>query len=114
MIVFIKFFRISLPSVKNNAKETKASPETEEQNDATIDSKMTASVTSFTDQQPAAPKVVLPVLEPSGCLTNTPKQSVEVPAVVLEKDGHYFMNVRIFTLYGVMIMILKSLNIQLT
>jgi hypothetical protein len=54
---------------------------------------MTASVTSLTDQQPAAPKVVLPVLEPSASLTNIPKQGVDAPKEVQDKDGHYFMNV---------------------
>ena len=55
---------------------------------------MTASVTSLTDQQPAAPKVVLPVLEPSASLTNIPKQGAEAPTEVQEKDGHYFTTVR--------------------
>ncbi|XP_014486968.1 PREDICTED: uncharacterized protein LOC106750827 isoform X2 [Dinoponera quadriceps] len=42
---------------------------------------------SIPDQQPAAAKVVLPVLEPSS--TNIAKQEAE--KVVEEKDGHYFM-----------------------
>lgn len=55
---------------------------------------MTASVTSLTDQQPAAPKVVLPV-NPVECHANTPKRNPEAPKAVQEKDGHYFMSVRI-------------------
>ncbi|KYN04102.1 PREDICTED: uncharacterized protein LOC108772909 [Cyphomyrmex costatus] len=43
------------------------------------------------DQQPAAPKVVLPVLEPSASSTNIAKQVQEAEKVVEEKDGHYFM-----------------------
>ena len=52
---------------------------------------MTASVTSLTDQQPAAPQVVLPVLEPSASSTSINKQTVLNDT--LEKDGHYFMGV---------------------
>ncbi|OXU25732.1 hypothetical protein TSAR_012401 [Trichomalopsis sarcophagae] len=85
--------RISLSTGKNDAKEIKASPIKQESNNATSDVKMTASVTSLTDQQPAAPKVVLPVLEPSASLTNIPKQGAETPKKVQEKDGHYFMSV---------------------
>lgn len=87
-------FRISLSSGKNDAKEIKASPMKQESKNATSDVKMTASVTSLTDQQPAAPKVVLPVLEPSASLTNIPKEGVETLKKVQEKDGHYFMSVR--------------------
>ncbi|XP_032691128.1 uncharacterized protein LOC116853905 isoform X1 [Odontomachus brunneus] len=47
--------------------------------------------TSIPDQQPAAPKVVLPVLEPSASSTNIAKQAQEAEKVVEEKDGHYFM-----------------------
>ncbi|XP_026829271.1 uncharacterized protein LOC105278196 isoform X2 [Ooceraea biroi] len=46
---------------------------------------------SIPDQQPAAPKVVLPVLEPSASSTNIAKQAQEAEKVVEEKDGHYFM-----------------------
>ncbi|XP_025157274.1 uncharacterized protein LOC105180497 isoform X2 [Harpegnathos saltator] len=46
---------------------------------------------SITDQQPAAPKVVLPVLEPSASSTNIAKQAQEAEKAVEEKDGHYFM-----------------------
>ncbi|XP_077257366.1 uncharacterized protein LOC143894699 isoform X3 [Temnothorax americanus] len=46
---------------------------------------------SIPDQQPAAPKVVLPVLEPSVSSTNIAKQAQEAEKVVEEKDGHYFM-----------------------
>ncbi|XP_025074871.1 uncharacterized protein LOC105430173 [Pogonomyrmex barbatus] len=45
---------------------------------------------SIPDQQPAAPKVVLPVLEPSASSTNIAKQIQEAEKVE-EKDGHYFM-----------------------
>lgn len=48
---------------------------------------------SIPDQQPAAPKVVLPVLEPSVSSTNIAKQAQEAEKVVEEKDGHYFMKV---------------------
>ncbi|XP_011877204.1 PREDICTED: uncharacterized protein LOC105567181 isoform X2 [Vollenhovia emeryi] len=46
---------------------------------------------SIPDQQPAAPKVVLPVLEPSVSSTNIAKQAQE--AEKIEKDGHYFMKI---------------------
>lgn len=48
---------------------------------------------SIPDQQPAAPKVVLPVLEPSASSTNIAKQAQEAEKVVEEKDGHYFTKV---------------------
>lgn len=95
-------FRISLSPGKNDAKEIKASP-IKQENNATSDVKMTASVTSLTDQQPAAPKVVLPVLEPSASLTNIPKQGAETPKKVQEKDGHYFISVRNFILFDLQI-----------
>jgi len=44
------------------------------------------------DQQLAAPKVVLPVLEPSASSTNIAKQAQE-EKIIEEKDGHYFMKV---------------------
>lgn len=47
---------------------------------------------SIPDQQPAAPKVVLPVLEPSTSSTNIAKQTQEAEKIE-EKDGHYFMKV---------------------
>ncbi|XP_012535325.1 uncharacterized protein LOC105836083 [Monomorium pharaonis] len=46
---------------------------------------------SIPDQQPAAPQVVLPVLEPSASSMNIAKQAQEAEKVVEEKDGHYFM-----------------------
>lgn len=48
---------------------------------------------SIPDQQPAAPKVVLPVLEPSASSTNIAKQTQEAEKIIEEKDGHYFMKV---------------------
>lgn len=54
--------------------------------------KREANGKSIPDQQPAAPKVVLPVLEPSASSTNIPKQAQEAEQVE-EKDGHYFMKV---------------------
>jgi len=48
---------------------------------------------SIPDQQLAAPKVVLPVLEPSASSTNIAKQAQEAEKVIEEKDGHYFMKV---------------------
>ncbi|XP_068980620.1 uncharacterized protein [Bombus flavifrons] len=53
--------------------------------------KLNSSVTSIPDQQPAAPKVVLPVLEPSASSTNVAKQVEEAEKTVEEKNGHYFM-----------------------
>ncbi|KAK1122441.1 hypothetical protein K0M31_009662 [Melipona bicolor] len=53
--------------------------------------KLNSSVTSIPDQQPAAPKVVLPVLEPSASSTNVAKQVQEAEKTVEEKNGHYFM-----------------------
>lgn len=55
--------------------------------------KLNSSVTSIPDQQPAAPKVVLPVLEPSASSTNVAKQVQEAEKTVEEKNGHYFMKV---------------------
>lgn len=49
--------------------------------------------TSIPDQQPAAPEVVLPVLEPSASSTNIAKQAQEAEKIVEEKDGHYFLKV---------------------
>ncbi|CAD1476832.1 unnamed protein product, partial [Heterotrigona itama] len=53
--------------------------------------KLNSSVTSIPDQQPAAPKVVLPVLEPSASSTNVAKQVQEAEKTVEERNGHYFM-----------------------
>lgn len=53
----------------------------------------TSNSKSIPDQQPAAPKVVLPVLEPSASSTNIAKQAQEAEKIVEEKDGHYFMKV---------------------
>ncbi|XP_076284870.1 uncharacterized protein LOC143211262 isoform X2 [Lasioglossum baleicum] len=52
--------------------------------------KLSSSVASIPDQQPAAPKVVLPVLEPSASSTNVAKQAQEAEKAE-EKDGHYFI-----------------------
>ncbi|CAD6222644.1 GSCOCG00001068001-RA-CDS, partial [Cotesia congregata] len=55
--------------------------------------KLSPSMTSITDQQPAAPEVVLPVLETSvssTSLAELPKATQEDNAVEV-KDGHYFM-----------------------
>lgn len=59
--------------------------------------KLSASVTSIPDQQPAAPEVVLPVLEPSAsstsiAATEPTKQTAENAPE--DKDGHYFIKVR--------------------
>ncbi|KOC66490.1 Disks large-associated protein 1 [Habropoda laboriosa] len=53
--------------------------------------KLNSSVTSIPDQQPAAPKVVLPVLEPSASSSNVVKQVQEAEKTAEEKNGHYFM-----------------------
>ncbi|XP_033323404.2 uncharacterized protein LOC117218833 [Megalopta genalis] len=53
--------------------------------------KLSSSVASIPDQQPAAPKVVLPVLEPSASSTNVAKQAQEAEKKAEEKDGHYFI-----------------------
>jgi len=57
--------------------------------------KRDASSKSIPDQQPAAPKVVLPVLESSASSTNVTKQTQEDAAekIVEEKNGHYFIKV---------------------
>ncbi|XP_076180106.1 uncharacterized protein LOC143153127 [Ptiloglossa arizonensis] len=52
--------------------------------------KLNSSTASIPDQQPAAPKVVLPVLEPSASSTNVAKQAQEAEKAE-EKDGHYFL-----------------------
>lgn len=56
-------------------------------------SKRDANGKSIPDQQPAAPKVVLPVLEPSASSTSIAKQAEEAEKIV-EKDGHYFTKVK--------------------
>lgn len=53
--------------------------------------KRDSSSKSIPDQQPAAPKVVLPVLEPSSSSTNIAKQTQETEKIIEEKNGHYFM-----------------------
>lgn len=85
--------RISLSPAKNDAKEVKASPQKEESKPLR-ECDMSASITSLTDQQPAAPKVVLPVLEPPSVVV----EAAPVLEEVQRKDGHHFMNVR-YTLF---------------
>ncbi|XP_076679268.1 uncharacterized protein LOC143374747 isoform X2 [Andrena cerasifolii] len=53
--------------------------------------KLNSSTASIPDQQPAAPKVVLPVLEPSASSTNVAKLALEAEKAAEEKDGHYFV-----------------------
>lgn len=71
---------------QNNAREMRISITIE--GDVPRETKASKSIP---DQQPAAPKVVLPVLEPSASSTNIAKQAQEAEKVVEEKDGHYFM-----------------------
>ncbi|XP_054003085.1 uncharacterized protein LOC128889459 isoform X1 [Hylaeus anthracinus] len=52
--------------------------------------KLNSSTASIPDQQPAAPKVVLPVLEPSASSTNVAKQAQKAEKAE-EKDGHYYL-----------------------
>ncbi|XP_033218883.1 uncharacterized protein LOC117174165 isoform X2 [Belonocnema kinseyi] len=52
--------------------------------------KVSSSTTSIKDHQPAALKVVLPVLEHSGSTITEPEQ---VEEAVVDKNGHYFMKV---------------------
>ncbi|KAI4504741.1 hypothetical protein M0802_000291 [Mischocyttarus mexicanus] len=49
------------------------------------------SIASIPDQQPAAPKVVLPVLEPSASSSNVAKQIQETEITTEEKNGNYFL-----------------------
>ncbi|XP_058798344.1 uncharacterized protein LOC131668303 isoform X2 [Phymastichus coffea] len=81
--------RMSISSAKNDTKETETkSSAGKMEDDATTDSKVT-------DQQLAAPKVVLPVIEPvsSDSSTNIPKQGVEPPPnETKDKVGRYFLN----------------------
>lgn len=56
--------------------------------------KLNSTTASIPDQQPAAPKVVLPVLEPSASSTNVAKLALEAEKAAEEKDGHYFVKVR--------------------
>lgn len=49
------------------------------------------SIASIPDQQPAAPKVVLPVLETSASSSNVAKQMQELEKTTEEKNGHYFL-----------------------
>ncbi|XP_034950363.1 disks large-associated protein 4 isoform X2 [Chelonus insularis] len=54
--------------------------------------KLSSSMTTITDQQPAAPEVVLPVLETSVVSTSLVEQPKAQENNVAEvKDGHYFM-----------------------
>jgi len=55
--------------------------------------KRDAGSKSIPDQQPAAAKVVLPVLESSVSSTNVTKQAQEAEKIIEEKNGHYFIKV---------------------
>lgn len=59
-----------------------------------VPSKRDTNSKSIPDQQPAAPKVVLPVLEPSASSTNVAKPAQEAEKVAEERDGRYFMKVK--------------------
>lgn len=76
----------SLPSASSQSSVTRRIPIIAE---GDVSKRDTASIP---DQQPAAPKVVLPVLEPSASSTNIAKQAQEAEKIE-EKDGHYFMKV---------------------
>lgn len=78
-----------MDSVKNiNKKEI-----SEEYHETKNDSIMSNSTTSITDQQPAAPQVVLPVLESNSDTSSVNKENGEPLKETTEKDGHYFMDV---------------------
>lgn len=87
--------RVTPISRKTEQKPKSAASQNLEANNTEIKAKnLNSSTTSIPDQQPAAPKVVLPVLEPSASSTNVAKQAQEAEKAVEEKDGHYFMKVR--------------------
>lgn len=109
----IKFYftdRLSVASAKNEAKEKSPVPEEVEKKDLKNNSlQLSSSTTSITDQQPAAPQVVLPVLESSTSNVKQEKEEekqgkkeheeekeqkvIEIEKAVVEKNGHYFMKV---------------------
>ncbi|XP_066588189.1 uncharacterized protein [Prorops nasuta] len=57
----------------------------------TLDITRNASIASIPDHQPAAPEVVLPVIEPSASFTSIAKIVLEDDKKDEEKDGHYFL-----------------------
>lgn len=100
--------RLSVASAKNEAKEKSPVPEEVEKKDLKNNSlQLSSSTTSITDQQPAAPQVVLPVLESSTSNVKQEKEEekqgkkeheeekeqkvIEIEKAVVEKNGHYFM-----------------------
>lgn len=101
--------RISVSSRKTNEVTVKIptilqATQGNENNEALM---LSASMTSIPDQQPAAPEVVLPVLELSASSTSLveqPKVTHESNAAE-EKDGHYFIKViiQIYSLFAVKI-----------
>lgn len=101
-LLITKYFYIFRVTPTTRKTEQKSPPTTNSQNSVTrripiiIEddvSQRDMVSKSISDQQPAAPKVVLPVLEPSVSSTNIAKQAQEAEKVVEEKDGQYFMKV---------------------
>lgn len=97
--------RLSVATVKNEAKEKSPVSEEVEKKDLKNNSlQLSSSTTSITDQQPAAPQVVLPVLDSSNSKQDIEEEKeqgkkeekeevIEIEKAVIEKNGHYFMKV---------------------
>ncbi|XP_051163924.1 exonuclease 1-like isoform X2 [Leptopilina boulardi] len=95
--------RLSVATVKNEAKEKSPVSEEVEKKDLKNNSlQLSSSTTSITDQQPAAPQVVLPVLDSSNSKQDIEEEKeqgkkeekeevIEIEKAVIEKNGHYFM-----------------------
>ncbi|XP_011301070.1 uncharacterized protein vlc [Fopius arisanus] len=82
--------RISPVVGKNDGKTTVSPPSIKISDHEAF--KLSSSVTSIPDQQPAALEVVLPVLEPSVSATSVPEALKSMQeSQTEEKDGHYFM-----------------------
>lgn len=89
----IKPLRRISPAPRKSEQQSKACSKTSHISESVTESVVqhNSSITSIPDQQPAAPKVVLPVLEPSNSSSNVPKQVQEAEKTTEEKNGHYFL-----------------------
>ncbi|XP_063977964.1 uncharacterized protein Vlc [Diachasmimorpha longicaudata] len=88
--VFKPLQRLSPAVGKNDAKLAATPPSIKISDHESF--KLSTSVTSIPDQQPAALEVVLPVLEPSASATSVPETLKSMQeSQTEEKDGHYFI-----------------------
>ncbi|KAK2584813.1 hypothetical protein KPH14_007126 [Odynerus spinipes] len=88
----IKPLRRISPAPRKNEQQSKVCNKTSHMSESATEStpQHNSTIASIPDQQPAAPEVVLPVLETSNSSSNVPKQVQEAEKTE-EKDGHYFL-----------------------